>query len=503
MTLARKEFIEPSVSIFPEEDGFRFRHILIRDAAYLGIPKETRAHLHERYAGWLERTVGERASEVDEIIGYHLEQAHSYRAELAPSGPGSAELATRAGERLAAAGRRAIAARGDVPAGATLLSRALELLPVEHSERPALLNELAIALMRSGDFGRAAEVLTVAMDTAAATGDRRLELRATIEREFYRSFTNPEGSALDDSDVADEVIPELEALGDDVGLARAWWLKSEADVNACRWGARAHALERALEHARRSGEGVEIATITGMHAQALYFGPTPVAEAVAQCERYLVENAENRPLEASVTSVLGGLRAMLGDFEKARSLQARARAIYEDLGLRIRLVISSLLGADIEQFAGQPAEAVSILRSAYEDVQEIGAVSVTVTMAAFLADALSGNGKHDEAEELARFSERHAPSSDIVTQVLWRTARARALSEQRNAEAEELARFATALARETDYPDLKARSFTCLGQVLGPGEEQSSLFAAGREAWEQKGNVAALARLPIGSAHPA
>ena len=503
MTLTRKEFIEPSVSIFRDEDGFRFRHILIRDAAYLGVAKQTRADLHERFAGWLERTAGERASELDEIIGYHLEQAHGYRAELAPSGPGFVDLASRAGERLAAAGRRAIVARGDVPAGAALLARALELLPTDHPERPALLNELGIALMRSGDFVRAAEVLTAALEAAAATGDRRLKLRTTIEREFFRSFTSPEGSALDDSHVADEVIPELEALGDDVGLARAWWLKSEADVNACRWGARADALERALEHARRSGERVEIATITGMHAQALYFGPTPVAEAFAQCERYLVENAENRPLEASVTSVLGGLSAMLGDFEGARSLQARAHAIYEDLGLRIRLVISSLLGADIEQFAGQPGEAVSILRRAYEDVQEIGAVSVTVTMAAFLADALSGDGKHEEADELARFSERHAPASDIVTQVLWRTARARALSEQRSAEAEELARYAAALARDTDYPDLKVRSFTCLGQVLGPGEEQSALFAASRETWEQKGNVAALALLPIASGHPA
>ena len=125
------------------------------------------------------------------------------------------------------------------------------------------------------------------------------------------------------------------------------------------------------------------------------------------------------------------------------------------------------------------------------------------TMAAFLADAMSVDGNHEEAVELAKFSEEHAPESDIVTQVLWRMARARALSELGNAEAEELARYAADLARDTDYPDLKVRSFTCLGQVLGPGEEQASLFAAGRETWEQKGNVAALARLPIGSGHPA
>ena len=504
MTLTRKEFIEPAISIFRDEDGFRFRHILIRDAAYLQVPKQTRAELHERFAGWLEQTAGERASELDEIIGYHLEQAHGYRAELGPSGPGSAELAARAGERLAAAGRRAIVARGDVPAGAALISRALELLPADHPERADLLIELSIALMRSGDFTRAAETLTAAQETAVATGDRQLELRTTIEHEFFRLFTSPEGSALDDSHVADEVIPELEALGDDVGLARAWWLKSEADVNACRWGARAHALEQALEHARRSGEGVEIATITGNHANALYFGPTPVEEAVARCERYLVENADNRALEASVTGVLGGLSAMLGDFDRARSLQATAREIYEDLGLRIRLAVtSSLLGADIELFAGEPREAVAILRRAYADVQQIGAMSLTATMAGFLADALSQDGEHEEADELAGFSEAHAPASDIVTQVLWRTARARARAEEQSAEAEPLARHAATLARDTDYPDIKARAFTCLGQVVGPGGEQASLFAEAREAWERKGNVSAVARLPVDSVHPA
>jgi len=503
MTLARKEFIEPSVSIFPDEDGFRFRHILIRDAAYLGIPKLTRAELHESYAGWLERAVGERANEVDEIIGYHLEQAHGYRAELGASGPGSAELATRAGERFVSAGRRALVARGDVSAAAVLISRGVALLPSEYSERAVLLTELGSYRMSSGDFAGADDALTEALDSAVASGDRRIELRATIEREFFRSFTSPEGSALDDSHVADEVIPELEALGDDVGLARAWWLKSEADVNACRWGARAHHLELGLEHARHSGVEREIVLMSGLHAQALYFGPTPVAEAVARCEHYLAENSENRTLEASVTGILGGLYAMLGDFERARSLQARARAIYTELGAHFRLAVtSSLLGADIEQFAGRPDEAISILRTAYEDVRQMGVKSATATMAAFLADALSQDGKHEEADEAARFSE-DAPASDIVTHVLWRTARARALLDHRSAEAEELARHAAALARETDYPDIKARAFTCLAQVVETGAEQSSLLAQAREAWDQKGNVAALARLPIGSARPA
>ena len=133
----------------------------------------------------------------------------------------------------------------------------------------------------------------------------------------------------------------------------------------------------------------------------------------------------------------------------------------------------------------------------------MGATSPAATMAAFLADALSQEGKHEEADGAARYSEQHAPASDIVTQVLWRTARARALADHEGATAEELARQATVLARDTDYPDLQTRTLTCLARVIGPGDEQSSLIAEARVAWERKGNVAALARLPVASAHPA
>ena len=75
-----------------------------------------RAELHERYAGWLEERGG--LVELDEIAGYHLEQAVRYRREL---GQAADELAARAGDRLAAAGRRALW-REDRPGGARFSS---------------------------------------------------------------------------------------------------------------------------------------------------------------------------------------------------------------------------------------------------------------------------------------------------------------------------------------------------------------------------------------------
>ena len=110
--LVRKELIRPDRTQLPGDDAFRFRHLLVRDAAYDGLSKAIRAELHERFADWLDER-GADLVEVDEILGFHLEQAARYKAEL---GETDRELAERAGERLAAAGRRALA-RGDQRGG--------------------------------------------------------------------------------------------------------------------------------------------------------------------------------------------------------------------------------------------------------------------------------------------------------------------------------------------------------------------------------------------------
>ena len=110
LALVRKGLVKPSRAEVPGEDTYRFRHALICDVTYAGIPKAVRAELHERFA----RLAPERASagfgEHDEIVGYHLEQAHRYLAELAPADDAYAR-ARRAGARSSAspAGARSAA----------------------------------------------------------------------------------------------------------------------------------------------------------------------------------------------------------------------------------------------------------------------------------------------------------------------------------------------------------------------------------------------------------
>src|SRR6266511_2701769 len=63
--------------------------------------------------------------------------------------------------------------------------------------------------------------------SASAAGDARVESRALIEREFYRTFAGSEDATLTIPEVTAKAVPVLEEAGDDLGLARAWRLRSE------------------------------------------------------------------------------------------------------------------------------------------------------------------------------------------------------------------------------------------------------------------------------------
>jgi predicted ATPase len=121
-SVVRKEIIRPDRSSPDIVDAYRFRHILIRDAAYAALPKAERAELHERFADFQERAAGDRRSEYEEVIGYHLEQATHYRQGLGRNDDRTRDLARRAAQLLGAAGVRAIQ-RGDALASSRLLER--------------------------------------------------------------------------------------------------------------------------------------------------------------------------------------------------------------------------------------------------------------------------------------------------------------------------------------------------------------------------------------------
>ena len=269
LSLVRKGLVRPSRSEVPGEDAYRFRHSLICDETYAGIPKAVRADLHERFARWLQAQgrEGKGLGEHDEILGYHLEQAYRCHTELVPADEHTRALASEAGELLAAAGRRALG-REDLPAAVVMFERALALLPHDDPNRSALLTELGSAAMRAGEWERARTLLEQAISSATQAGDRRSELRAVIELQWQRSYTEPAGAATEDRQVAEALIPEFEQIDDHLGLAKAWWLLSESHLIAGRWAARTDALERAIFHARQLPDEGQLHVLLVQYAQA-------------------------------------------------------------------------------------------------------------------------------------------------------------------------------------------------------------------------------------------
>jgi ATP/maltotriose-dependent transcriptional regulator MalT len=301
-------------------------------------------------------------------------------------------------------------------------------------------------------------------------------------------------------------IPILEEADDNLGLARAWRLRSELDIRAAHWGARAEALERALDHARQAGDLREEAIIVALLAQSLYFGPTPVEEAIERCERFLSDVTGDRSLGAAIGSTLAGLHAMRGDFDEARRLWAEADKLYEVLGLSFRRAARSYIPGAIEMLAGDYDAAERELRWGYETLERMGEKSLRATIAAFLAEVVYELDREEEAGELTEIIEELAAADDLVPQVLWRSVRAKILARRGELEpAEELGREAVSHAAGTDFPDLKASTSLDLAEVLdaaGKTDEAEGLVLHAKELYQRKGNVVAAARSGLRSPHP-
>jgi class 3 adenylate cyclase/tetratricopeptide (TPR) repeat protein len=497
LSLVRRGLVQPSRSEVPGEDAYRFRHSLICDETYAGIPKAVRAELHERFVRWLQvqSNEGTGLGGNEEILGYHLEQAYRCRTELFPDDAETRALAREAGDLLAIAGRRALG-REDLPAARVMLARALDLLPDDDPQRSAVLTELGSAAMRAGEWEQARTLLEQAISAASLSGDRRSELRANVELQWQRSYTEPAGAEEEDRRVAEAVIPELEQIDDHLGLSKAWWLLSESHVIAGRWRERSAALERAILHARQLPDRGQLGVLVPLYAQALYYGPTPVSAAVQRCTELLAEASGAPTFEAGIATTLAGLRAMEGHFADARRLYADSIAVYQEFGLRFRRAARAIFGAQIEIFAGDLAAAERELRIGYSMLEEMGESGVRSVLAGLLADVLSAQGQSVEAERFIDIAKATASETDVMPQVLWRRSLARTVAQRGDTStAEELVRSAVALARETDFLDLRAGSLVSLSEVLreaGNTVESAASLAEARAVYAQKGNLAML-----------
>jgi class 3 adenylate cyclase len=475
--LVRKELIRPDQTQLPGDDAFRFRHLLIRDAAYEALPKATRAELHARFADWLEER-GADLVELDEILGYHLEQAARYKHELGQPDLG---LATRAGKCLAAAGRRALW-RVDYRAARTLLGRALDLT------RPIRLDvHLEVDLSRTfrDDPKEAAAIAEAAAERARALADERGEALGCVATAMYRLAFDPDVDGL--ATGARRAVRILEEVEDHAGLVTVWnALASVANFRG-RLDDCAHAAEQCIRHLRAAGQ--RSAQLFGL-GPSLFHGPRPADEALRTLDEALPESPH--PLGLLYRS---GLLGMLGCLDEAWALAAPAAEQLPELG---DMSAPEWL-AEIAELAGDYEAAARYGKETCEIYEARGQTTFLSTYGPKLGRSLCTLGRFHEAEPLARLGRELGHEQDLVTQTLWRQVQARVYAHRgEHSEAERHAREAAEIAERTDGLNLQGGALCDLAEVLAAADrddEAVRAFEQALERYERKKNLAMLAQV--------
>jgi class 3 adenylate cyclase/tetratricopeptide (TPR) repeat protein len=473
--------------------GYRFRHATIKTVAYERLPDDRRAELHKRYADWLERETEDRRSQFNEIVGHHFHEAYRYANRLEAGGERATELATRAGERYAAAGQRA-AVRGDTRLVLAWLGRAARLLPTDHPLRLAALPPLAEAQQASGRLTEATRSYQELARSATAVGNEGLALHATIGRLGITAVHDPRQFLREGRDEVELAIAAFDRLGDRLGLTKAWHLLAYLDWTRGRLTQAEAAAERARVLAREAGDPGWEANAIGMHCLTLYWGPLPLdvverrsREALAEAERSGVSS-----LAATAYRVLARVAAHRGDLEEARRFVDAATAITREEGSLLPRAVDCISRAMLELLAGDLAAAEEVLRGGYRQLEEMGGTGPMVNVATALARIRLLRGRNDDAEELTRTCERLAAPDQADAQVKWRSIRAIAVARRGEpGEAERLAREAVYLAGKTDQLDSRAEAHVDLAEVLllaGRGREAEHELERAIALFQEKGN---------------
>ncbi|HEY7422063.1 MAG TPA: AAA family ATPase [Gaiellaceae bacterium] len=408
------------------EQAFKFKHVLIREVAYAGLSKGSRADLHQLFAEWLRERAGE---ELVEILAFHLDQATRLLAELDGAAP--AELAEEGAVALTHAGRRALS-RESFASARKLLVRAVELAPTLERRYFA-----ARAAWRLSDMTAVIVEMEEVARNAEAAGERRLQGRALTA--LAEAVLNQRADATAARELVERAVA---VLADEEPDIRFEAFRAAASVAS--WLSDGAAFERwaklALEAARtaeRKDQELEITMVLAeSYVQHLDFAEAePLVErigelaeesgsvfgqALASATRGMLENwrgndaeaeaaftaardlyAElgNKPSEAHMTMQIGRRAAAQGELARAEKLLLEAVRTMKGLNDRARLCEAQRSLAEVYVQLGQLDEAERYALQARESVGPDDRVSISTTKLS-LALVRAAQGRDSEAEAL-------------------------------------------------------------------------------------------------------
>ena len=314
-------------------DSYKFRHILIRDAAYNAMAKLERAELHEAFADWLEDAFSGREGEFDEILGHHLEQAYRYRVDLRQLGTSGTATAARAARHLERAARRALL-HGDAASAAALYGRALDLPGWPDDQRSEALIYWSESLLSTGAVGEAVGRAEQALELAAHISNRRLRARARIAllrcRMTSGSIGNPSPEASAEVETA---LVDAEASGDPAAQAAALYERANLAYYSGNLDESAAQLDEAFAFAVRGDDALLTMDIDAQRLPTAVVGSAPASELAQTAKDFAERWAWNPQQRGGALRLLAFVESLLGRIDEARAHIGESQAIADDLRL--------------------------------------------------------------------------------------------------------------------------------------------------------------------------
>lgn len=326
---------------------YDFSHPLLRDVIYKEIGLARARLLHASVAEALERHYAEEAEAHADELAYHFA-----RADARDVGP-------KAARYLAMAGRQALDKHANREA-ASYLAAALERTPDEHEDTAvaSLIEDLARARQRLGEYDAAVALWTRARDRAEQTGD--LARLAEIERRL--------GLASFWGGRHDEALARYDAALDAANAAAAPHLVARARLAK---GMCLQELGRAEDAERDVEQAIALAQQLGDDAllarahrtQLLFFlwtGRTELAYRHAELARELAVASGQRVLEWLAHWALATLAGLTGTAEAVARHLAEAERLADELDSPVFRVWTAEIAIEYASATGEWDHALAL-----------------------------------------------------------------------------------------------------------------------------------------------
>jgi tetratricopeptide (TPR) repeat protein len=416
------EFVERDPDV---AGAFRFRHALIRDAAYEGLSFRRRRELHGRVGLAYEERHVANPEEIAEILALHFSRAREdsrtwqyglLAGDRARAKYANAEAATFYRLALKAAGsvegleraevRRVWVALSDVclragrlsEAGASL-AQARKLLPKDAPEQTELLLKEGHVREVSGRYSEALRWYARARRAAQELADESQRARLLVELALATAgVRNRQGAYMECIGWCKRALDEADALGDLQNAAHAYYLLHLAYTSLAspeREAYRGVALPIYEELGDLEGQAK---TLNNMGVDAYYEGRWDNALDVWRLSKDLMDRMGDVLGAATLTNNIGEILSDQGRLDQAVELFEEVRRVTDAAGERL---LSTVARGNLGRAAarsGRLDEAEELLQTAAKGFDAIHAASFALETQARLAEvAVMATGRHEEA----------------------------------------------------------------------------------------------------------